>query len=55
MNKDNDLKVKELDYSELYDINGGGPIWDAVRTCLHTVGSFAHGFYDGLMGNEPAV
>ncbi|WP_321295590.1 hypothetical protein [Marinifilum fragile] len=55
MDNNNNLKVKELDFSELCDINGGGPIWDAMCTYYHTVGSFARGVYDGIMGNEPAV
>ena len=41
--------------NELWETSGGGPIRDAVKWYYMTVGSFYHGIYDGLMGNEPAV
>lgn len=55
MKNDNILKIEELEYGELCDINGGGPLVDAVDWYFKTWGSFYRGLYDGLVGNEPAV
>jgi len=45
----------DLNYNESIQINGGGPIKDAVKWYYMTVGSFYRGIYDGLMGNEPII
>jgi hypothetical protein len=49
------LEVYELEVSDLYDINGGGPIRETISWYYQTMGSFFHGLYDGLVGNDSAV
>jgi len=53
--ENNKLKSIELNVNELRDINGGGPIKDAIDWYYNTLGSFCHGLWDGLVGNDPAV
>ncbi len=51
----NIIKIKELELIELCNINGGGPLVDAIDWYYKTIGSFCRGLYDGLVGNEPVV
>ncbi len=48
-----DLEV--LSERELLEIQGGGPIKEALEWYYKTVGSFYRGFWDGLTGAEPIV
>ena len=44
-----------LTKDELFEVQGGGPIIDAVEWYYKTVGSFYRGIWDGLTGADPAV
>lgn len=55
MNNLSQFQVLELTAEEVLLVDGGGPIRDALETGLQTLGSFAHGVWDGLFGNEPDV
>lgn len=46
----NEMHCSSLAYNEVIEINGGGPIREAVEWYYKTVGSFYRGIYDGLMG-----
>ncbi|AXT62165.1 hypothetical protein D1816_17970 [Aquimarina sp. AD10] len=50
-----EFQVLELTTEDALLIDGGGPIREALEDGLATIGSFAHGVWDGLFGNEPAV
>ena len=49
------INCSEIDQNELLNIQGGGPIKEAVEWYYKTVGSFYRGIYDGLVGNEPLI
>lgn len=46
----NEMHCSNLACNENVEINGGGPIREAVEWYYKTVGSFYRGIYDGLMG-----
>ncbi|MEH6657815.1 hypothetical protein [Leeuwenhoekiella marinoflava] len=47
--------MRNLELSELQEINGGGPIKDFIKGFYRTMGSFYHGVIDGLFNNESDV
>jgi hypothetical protein len=47
--------MEKLSNSELITISAGGPIEDAFAWYFDTMGSYYHGLYDGLVGNEPCL
>ncbi len=45
----------ELTKDQLKQVQGGGPIIDAVEWYYKTVGSFYRGIWDGLTGVDPVI